>query len=281
MAYRVSAMLASFLGVAAGAKWNQVSVSGSAPSARHSAAFAMDSSDRFWIYGGKSGGVDNAEVWRLDTVAQSWTQIFVTGGTPPLRLQTASAMDSNNVMWIFGGGLCCNTHFFYDDLFKLNTVTEVWTEVTSATGSKPSGRRKHSAAIDSSDRMWIFGGSQGNGDFVNALHYLDTVAENWVQVTASGTLPSVRDRHAAVMDSSDRMWVFGGNMVGGAKLGDLHVLDTATETWTQVVAANTPAARDYSAAVRGSTESMWMWAGTTSCCPVSFLPGSAFVKTLS
>ncbi|CAJ1385979.1 unnamed protein product [Effrenium voratum] len=271
MAYRVSAMLASFLGVAAGAKWNQVSVSGSAPSARHSAAFAMDSSDRFWIYGGKSGGVDNAEVWRLDTVAQSWTQIFVTGGTPPPRLQTASAMDSNNVMWIFGGGLCCGAHFFYDDLFKLNTVTEVWTEVTSATGSKPSGRRKHSAAIDSSDRMWIFGGSQGNGDFVNALHYLDTVAENWVQVTASGTLPSVRDKHAAVMDSSDRMWVFGGNMVGGAKLGDLHVLDTATETWTQVVAANTPAARDYSAAVRGSTESMWMWAGTTSCCPVSLL----------
>ncbi|CAJ1365858.1 unnamed protein product [Effrenium voratum] len=168
-------------------------------------------------------------------------------------------VDSNDVMWIFGGSLCCGSGTFYNNLFTLNTATEVWAEVV-ATGSVPTSRRKHTAVMDSSDRMWVFAGELSDGTKTNELYYLETATPNWVQVTASGTLPSEREKHVAVMDSSDRMWVYGGHL-GSSTLSDLQVLDTATETWTEVVAANTPPRRYFAVGVAGSPEVMWLWSG--------------------
>lgn len=203
----------------------------------------------------------------MDTVAQNWTQVSVTGSVPPLSGMQTMVVDSNDVMWIFGGSLCCGSGTFYNNLFTLNTATEVWAEVV-ATGSVPTSRRKHTAVMDSSDRMWVFAGELSDGTKTNELYYLETATPNWVQVTASGTLPSEREKHVAVMDSSDRMWVYGGHL-GSSTLSDLQVLDTATETWTEVVAANTPPRRYFAVGVAGSPEVMWLWSGYNGG---SFLP---------
>ena len=249
------------------AGWSQITASGSAPSARHAGVAVVDSSDRLWIYGGKDAvPADTAEVWRLDTVTPSWTQVSVTGSVPPARSYHTAVVDSNDVMWIFGGITCCST--YYNAVFTLNTATEVWAEVT-ATGSSPTARQQHTAVMDSSDRMWVFGGELSNTDLVNEVYFLDTLAENWAQVSTSGIPPSPRVEHVAVMDSSNRMWIFGGADADGIS-GGLHVLDTVAATWTTVVAANTPDGRQSTQFVAGSAEIMWIWSGTNGA---SFLPG--------
>ena len=62
-------MLGGALGAPA---WTQVTFSGAAPSRREAACAAMDSSDRMWIYGGRSASNDDID----EAVVRNWHPIM-------------------------------------------------------------------------------------------------------------------------------------------------------------------------------------------------------------
>lgn len=98
----------------------------------------------------------------------------------------------------------------------------------------------HSAVWDPENgRMLVFGGRSGSQEFCSELWAYDPDANAWSTVTASGTPPSARHGHTAVMDTANgRMYVFGGRSAEGA-LNDCYKFDISTDTWSQVTTTGT------------------------------------------
>ena len=65
-------------------------------------------------------------------------------------------------------------------------------------------------------------------------------AFDWTQLSTSGSTPSARRRHTAVLYGSD-MVIFGGD--DGSEKNDAYKLDLQTNTWTQLsTSGSTPSA---------------------------------------
>jgi len=92
----------------------------------------------------------------------------------------------------------------------------------------------HSADfIPSRGEVYVFRGGNGR-EYLNDLHALDVETYTWRAVQTHGIAPQQRANHSsALLESSgaSELFVFGG-WNGSERLNDIHVLDTATSTWS-------------------------------------------------
>lgn len=189
-----------------------VAASGNVPGARSSAVSWTDSSGNFWLFGGlgyDSTGIENDlnDLWEFSPSSKQWTWVggssTVTGGSrlcvpgvygtqgtatatniPGGRNGAVSWTDSSNNLWLFGGLGCdaADTPGALNDLWEFSTKTKIWTwqsgsnsvgpaqggtggpsgvygtEGTAAASNMPGGRVGSNAWIDSSGKLWLFGG---------------------------------------------------------------------------------------------------------------------------
>jgi len=85
------------------------------------------------------------------------------------------------------------------------------------------------------DRMLVFGGSFGTP--TNDLWEFALDGSGWTLLAPTGTPPSARSNHAAILDPlRDRMLVFGGYPTDV----QTYALDLATDSWSVLTAAGTP-----------------------------------------
>lgn len=80
------------------------------------------------------------------------------------------------------------------------------------------------------NKLFLFGGTPDGSSGLNDVMYFEVDAKVWASASTSGTIPSGRYRHSAVVIGS-RMYIFGGYR--SKCLGDLYVLDLETMVWTQ------------------------------------------------
>ena len=73
-----------------------------------------------------------------------------------------------------------------------------------------------------------FGGYGGSGNFLNDTWSFNISAQKWTKVQCTGSIPSPRSAHAAVL-IGDIMYVFGGLAPNKARLGDLAALNLSSE----------------------------------------------------
>ncbi|CAK9001681.1 unnamed protein product [Durusdinium trenchii] len=254
--------------------WTYPSLSGSAPAARWYHSAVMANGGKMWIFGGGGSSSSNIknDVHYLDTQAgtPTWVSPTVSGSAPQARSGHSAVMATDGKMWIFGGYILYNSRL--NDLHYLDTQADTPTWVSpSVSGSAPSKRNLHSAAIASDGKMWIFGGSTYNSCahcILNDARYLDTQAATptWVSPSVSGSAPAARFDHSAVIASDGKMWIFGGYDANGV-LNDLHYLDTQADTPTWVspsVGGSIPAARNGHSAVIASDDNIWLFGGRDS-----------------
>lgn len=112
-------------------------------------------------------------------------------------------------------------------------------------------RESHSAVWDAENgRMLVFGGRSSVQEFCGDLLAYYPDEDTWTTVVASGSPPSGRYGHSAVLDSAGGfMYVFGGRGAAGA-LNDCYKLDISTDTWSEISAVGAiPSARYNHAAV--------------------------------
>ena len=85
--------------------------------------------------------------------------------------------------------------------------------------------------------MYIFGGKDSEKN-KNDLYKLTKSNDvwKWSQLTISGTKPSARSGHIAVVNSTT-MYVFGGD--DGSKKNDVWKLNLTSPTWSQLTISGT------------------------------------------
>lgn len=189
--------------------WTLLSPAGTPPAPRGGHRAILDTSrDRMVVFGGNTGShVD--EVWELTLASpMTWTQLHPTGTSPGPRSAHVAVYDPvNDRMVIFGGA---NATQYLGDTWSLSFQGGPhWQQVSSS--SNPSGRVLASGLYDPAlGGMWMFGGYSGT-DY-NDVWFLDLAASpSWTLKSTSGTPPSARWGHAAILDPvSSRMIIFGG-----------------------------------------------------------------------
>jgi len=211
-----------------------------------------------------------------EATAQTWTQLFPTGGPIPARsFHSVVYNSSSNRMIVFGGLHTSEFVFVPPSLALLNDVwvlsnadgtdlaAPAWTQL-NPTGTPPSKRTGSSAVYDpANNRMMVFGGNPNLGfcfGTTNDLWLLENAdgtgatAPAWTQLTPTGVPPSQRWAHTAGYDAAtNRMIIFGGlqNGCGSPIPTDVWVLENAngldittnlpaTPNWIQLSPAGVP-----------------------------------------
>ena len=245
------------------------------------------------------------DFWEFNPTTGEWTWkggstsanqsalVYGTMGTPAAgnfpgnRVFGASWTDSNGNFWGYGGDV--NDVFgdvsIYGDLWEFNPSTNEWawmggSSTPNAPGvygtlgtpdaeNFPGYRMRASGWTDSSGNLWLFGGSDGEGDF-NDLWEFNPLTNQWTWMggssvignncpgeegtgssvewvcgqagvygtlgtPAAGNLPGSRENAASWTDSSGHFWLFGGggfdaNGVAG-ELNDLWEFDPTLNEW--------------------------------------------------
>ena len=192
---------------------------------------------------------------------QNWIKV-PEAQQPGWRFGHTAVLDARDRMWIFAGQcvFCnyCNLCGRGDAVTaSLDTETLKW---MPRYNDFRYGRRHHSAAMDSHDRMWVFSGIAWNHH--QCLRF-QTKSQIWSSMNTEQFSPSLRSEHTAAMDSKDRMWIFGGSLGQYRYPNDLYFLDTQSNVWTTVVAANAPSGRCGHTATIDSQDRMWVFGGWT------------------
>ncbi len=146
--------------------WTEIS-STSDPGKRclHSGSYD-ENRGRMIIYGGQRGAAALDDLWALDLVSNSWTEL-TPAERPVGRIFTAHVYDlSNDRVIIFGGNKDRDgVDALTDEVLVFDLAQGAWDEM-SPDGDGPEAREGSAAVyIPSQDRMVLFGGNGSGGNF--------------------------------------------------------------------------------------------------------------------
>jgi len=207
--------------------------------ARLNDLWKFDGTNWTWISGSKF--VNQAGVYGTKGTAD-------VSNVPGARNSAMAWIDSNDILWLMGGVSVNSAGAvgYYNDLWKFDPATSLWTWVsgsntnnqvgvygsrgTAAVTNVPGSRDRGATWIDSSNNLWLMGGygfdSIGNSSsLLNDLWKFDGVNWTWVYgsnigdqlgnygtrgVAGPGRVPGARSLSVAWIDTSNRLWLFGG-----------------------------------------------------------------------
>jgi N-acetylneuraminic acid mutarotase len=201
---------------------------------------------------------------------------------PGARDSGSSWTDLNGNLWLFGGEGYDSKGVdgYLNDLWEFNPTTKEWVWVggsstvpsvgegqpgvygilgTPAAGNTPGGRIGSVSWIDVSGNLWLFGGSNANGQYFNDLWRFDPSTSEWtwmagsdvgdsagvygaIGVPATENTPGGRVGSVSWTDKSGNLWLLGG---GGQSAGttvffnDLWRFDVSTNEWTWMSGSST------------------------------------------
>ncbi|TNE92208.1 MAG: hypothetical protein EP330_02450 [Deltaproteobacteria bacterium] len=206
-----------------------------------------------------------AEVWAWYPECGGFLQL--TGSGPSPRGRQATALDAaGGRMIIHGGrfrdgleGLYTN----YDDTWAFDLASETWEQLST---SGPGARVNHATAVVG-DKLVLFGGNNSTDGAAYAplsdTWTMDLASGAWSPLTTTND-PDARLFHAYASDG-ETLWVYGGTAsFFGPFLGDLHALDVATGTWTELHpgGGGAPAPRFWANMVHDEANGrLLLWAG--------------------
>jgi hypothetical protein len=255
----------------------------------------IDSSDNLWLFGGSGFDITGTysilnDLWKFDGANWTWVSgsniidqvgvygtkgMAASGNVPGARDGSISWTDSSGNLWLFGGA---NGWGPYNDLWKYNPSSGLWTWVSgsnkpkstgvygtkgvAAPGNVPGARFLSVSWTDSNDNLWLFGGLNLIGQFDDLWKYnLSSGYWTWVSgstdlnqigiygtkgVAAPGNAPGARHSSVSWIDSNGNLWLFGGVRSGfdgrgiavGYTFNDLWEYNPSSGLWTWVSGSN-------------------------------------------
>jgi N-acetylneuraminic acid mutarotase len=200
-----------------------VAAPGNVPGARLAAVSWLDSTGRFWLFGGRVHPINELlnDIWSYDPTTQWWTWqggsssanvagihgtrgVAAPGNAPGARQSAMGATNGVNQLLLFGGGGydSAGTNAALNDLWSWDLTTHQWTWLSGSTTSSAAG---------------VYG-TQG--------------------LPAASNTPGARYSALSWVDSAGRYWMFGGygaNASGNFNdMNDLWMYDLSTQQWIWV-----------------------------------------------
>jgi len=258
----------------------QLSASGQVAAANITSVYLSCQLPRAWTWASGSSMTAAAGVYGGVTPA---TVTASPNNVPGARRSAVSWTDSLGNLWLFGGfGFdgAANGFGLFNDLWKYNPNSLLWTwvsgssisgapniyggatpaSVTPSPSNTPGARSSAISWIDSTDRLWLFGGQQDEGAGPrNDLWRFDPITALWTWVSGANTsnafgayggttpetavaspnnVPGARTLAVSWTDAAGNLWLFGGFGFGAsgvnANLNDLWRYSPSTNLWTWV-----------------------------------------------
>ncbi|MBN2382606.1 hypothetical protein JXQ70_06970 [bacterium] len=200
---------------------------------------AVWSGEEMVVWGGYVDGtgdpVNTGGKYYPDT--DSWDQMGTAGSCPEPRRWHSAVYTNLLGMVVWGGN---------DWLYPINTGahympgSDNW--VSIGTTNLPTESYSHSAIINASGKMVIWGGRTSSGCTSRGSTLDDWTG--WSDLESAGA-PSARFQHGAILASED-MIVWGGQLSSGAMTNTGGIYNFYDDTWTSISTtdAQTPAVRD-------------------------------------
>ena len=139
----------------------------------------------------------------------------------------------------------------------------VWSGKLPFYGQLPDPRFRGTAVTHTDGYMYIFGGIATPTIYYNDVYKLNLTTGLWTEVTTTGTPPTTRHGHSAIIYDG-YMYIFGG-YDGTTRYADTLKLNLTTYEWTTVSTSGTPPTGRYQHSavyyLDGSTPYMYIFGG--------------------
>lgn len=118
-----------------------------------------------------------------------------------------------------------------DRLWQLNRVTRLWTELAEG----EIAGRKHHAGVWYGGSLYIWGGQDSSGTFLNTIYKFAPATATWTALTAGGTARCM----AGVLLVGDKIHFVGGVDSSGNVLRTVDIYDISEAAWSTGTSAPT------------------------------------------
>jgi hypothetical protein len=208
---------------------SEIRATGTVPGNRSSFSAVLHER-RIYVFGGLFS-VDGYALWALDTASAQWSRVDQKG-TPPSKRSGHSAVMHNGKMYVFGGrrgeapgsGYLSDVHIFDFGVRR-------WMKA-SCTGTAPSARAGHVAAVVEDGLMVIHGGISNGEEIVGDTFGLRLETLEWIPIRSHTSL-APRHSHACCALTRDLLCVYGGQSADGL-CDDVWLFDARKLLWTAV-----------------------------------------------
>jgi len=241
--------------------WSLLETHGSQPGARQGHA-AVEVGRKIYVIGGCIQEIRcYNDVYVFDTGSKEWSLENVTGEPPePRGGHTATLVGTD--IFVVGGA---NSEKTFGDVHRLDLVQRKWRRFSEprdgdGAGLKPVSRTSHAAAVDGKGRLYLFGGYDADGNFLNDLWILhasqtDEAATSapeasWAHLVPTGDVPAAREGHSLTF-VDQKLLLFGGYVEAGQDMNDVHMYDIDAQQWKNLdIAGSAPHPRQAHSAAR-------------------------------
>jgi ankyrin repeat protein/serine/threonine protein kinase len=188
---------------------------------------------RLYVFGGQYQNHYYNDLYIFHLENREWTKVptpMSIGGEgnavcPTPRCEHSAVVVGSRI--VFFGGFDGQKRL--KDLYVFDTTTLKWMKPTIQSKRVPGGRSGHKMVF-LHNLVWLFGGIDSHGTYLNDIYTLNLEKWQWSSVPISGKMPAPRAFHS--MDVlKTKIAVYGGYSFSKCH-DDVALLDTKRQTWT-------------------------------------------------
>ncbi|EDO05176.2 kelch repeat domain containing protein [Babesia bovis T2Bo] len=198
-----------------------------------------------YTFGGESEGTFSSDLKRFDPWRKQWVTLPSVGNVPAPRAG-ATLTKIGSTLYLIGG---YNQNGTLGTISQYDVINNKWTHVYPQGVNKFLPRSGHASCTDGVNRIYIFGGYNDDGIYLNDLHEITistkTTTEPYSQeIVASFKLLSTDSSKGGINPSpkecasmqlvDGKLYLHGGYSYGGSSHDDMWTFDLGDLKWSQV-----------------------------------------------